>query len=57
MKSLKLTALGAALFAALPAVAAQSAGVIFTTYSTARPGAVSPDPYRVGGKGRNMAES
>jgi len=54
MKSLKLTALCAALFAALPAVAAQPAGDALTIYSTARPGAISPDLYRGGGNGRNI---
>lgn len=54
MKPLKLTALVAALAAALPAVAAQPAGDALTIYSTARPGAISPDFYRGGGSGQGV---
>jgi len=54
MKPLKLTALVAALLAAMPAVAAQPAGDALTIYSTARPGAISPEFYRGGGNGQGV---
>jgi hypothetical protein len=55
MKPFVLTALSSALFSALlPAAHAASSGSALTIYSSARPGAISPEFYRGGGNGQSV---
>jgi len=56
MKSQVLTAISTAIIAALPALAgaAQQDSTALTIYSSARPGAISPQLYRGGGNGQNV---